>query len=137
MKRAKSGIAAAFVLFMLTALTGCSDFERIDFQYSADLPLDILVSYEEIRLPTGVAVTAVARPMADGSLMARDTLVELSSENPGILGVAFALPNELGTGTENADWTFVLYAVNAGSTEVTVRVDSEVKGEIPVTILPQ
>jgi hypothetical protein len=132
--RAKSGVAA---VFMLAALTGCSDFERIDFQYSADLPLDILVSYEEIRMPAGVAVTAVARPMADGGLMARDTLVELSSENPGILGVAFALPNKLGTGTENADWTFVLFAVNAGSTEVTVRVDGETNGEIPVTILPQ
>jgi hypothetical protein len=132
--RAKSGVAA---VFMLAALTGCSDFERIDFQYSADLPLDILVSYEEIRMPAGVAVTAVARPMADGGLMARDTLVELSSENPSVLGVAFALPNKLGTGTENADWAFVLFAVNAGSTEVTVRVDGETKGEIPVTILPQ
>ena len=130
---------AAWVLglFMLAPLAGCSDFDRIDFQYSADLPLDIRLSYEEIWLPTGVAVTTVARPMAGDSLMARDTLVELASANPGVLGVSFALPNELGVSNENADWTFVLYAVSAGSTRVTVRVDGELKGEIPATILPQ
>lgn len=122
---------------MLSALSGCSDFERIDFQYSANLPLDIRVSYEEIRLPAGVAVTTVARPMADGSLMSRDTLIELTSANPGVLGVAFALPNELGVSTENADWTFVLYAVSAGSTEVIVKVDEAEEGAIPVTVLPQ
>lgn len=134
MKRVICGAAA---VFMLAALSGCSDFERIDFQYSANLPLDISVSYEAIRLPAGVAVTTVARPMADGSLMARDTLVELASANPGVLGVAFALPNELGVSTENADWTFVLYAVSAGSTEVTVKVDGAEEGAIPVTVLPQ
>lgn len=122
---------------MLTVLSGCSDFERIDFQYSHDLPLDIRISYEEIRLPSGVAVTAVARPIADGSLMSRETVVELASENPGVLGVAFALPNRLGVSTENADWTFVLYAASAGSTTVTVRVDGDVEGEIPATVLPQ
>jgi hypothetical protein len=69
--------------------------------------------------------------------MARDTKVELASADPTVLGVAFALPNELGVGKENADWAFVLYAVKAGSTEVTVRVDGEMKGEIPASILPQ
>jgi len=129
------GVTAA--AFLLAAASGCSDFERIDFQYSADLPLDIRLAYEEIRLPTGVAVTTVARPMAGGSLMARNTKVELASADPTVLGVAFALPNEFGVSGESAGWTFVLYAVKAGSTEVTVRVDGEMKGEIPATILPQ
>lgn len=134
MKRAGMGVTAAF---LLAAASGCSDFERIDFQYSADLPLDIRLTYEEIRLPTGVAVTTVARPMAGGSPMARSTKVELASADPTVLGVAFALPNEFGVSGESAGWTFVLYAVKAGSTEVTVRVDGEIKGEIPATILPQ
>lgn len=134
MKRAGMGVTAAFVL---AAASGCSDFERIDFQYSADLPLDIRLTYEEIRLPTGVAVTTIARPMAGDSPMARGTKIELASANPAVLGVAFALPNELGVSGESAHWTFVLYAVKAGSTEVTVRVDGEMMGEIPATILPQ
>jgi hypothetical protein len=128
------GIAAACGI---AALSGCSDFDRIDFQYSASFPLDIQLTYEEIRLPAGIAVTTVARPMAGGSLMSRDTKVELTSGDPGVLGVAFALPNELGISSENAHWAFVFYAVKAGSTEVTVRVDGEMKAEIPATVLPQ
>lgn len=133
----RPGLYSAFAAACLGAVAGCSDFERIDFQYSPGLPLDIQLSYEEIRLPAGIAVTTIARPMASDGLMSRDTVVELTTGDPGVLGVAFALPNELGVSSENADWTFVIYAVKAGTTTVPVRIDGTEEGSIPVIVLPQ
>lgn len=117
----------------LSLLTACSDFERIDFDVSAP-PVDIVVTYDQIRIPEGVAVVAIARPIAGDSIMSTDTTVKLSAANPGILGVGFALPQQVDPETPDAQWSYVLMGILAGSTTLEVRVDDDLKKEIPAVI---
>jgi hypothetical protein len=118
----------------LSALCGCGDFDRIDFQFDSTPPVDVYVTFEEIRIPEGVAVITTARPMAGDSVMARETSVELKSTAPDVMGVAWALPPQLPDTSERPPWSFVLFGVAAGSTTVTVRIDGEERGEIPTIV---
>ena len=127
----------AAVLATLGVLTGCSDFERIDFVVTSTPPLAVVVTYDEIRIPEGVAVVATARPMADDGVMSSDTKVDLQGADPRVLGVAFALPQELDKSGDDTPWSHVLFGVQPGSTTITVRVDDDVKKEIPVVVAPQ
>jgi hypothetical protein len=129
---------AALALFGAQAfLAGCSSFERLEFVLESTPPAAVVVTYEEIRLPEAVAVIATARPMASDGVMSGDTRVELSSADPAVLGVSFALPQVLSEGGDTTPWTHVLFGVGAGSTRVIVRVDGDVKKEIPASVESQ
>lgn len=121
----------------LVALSGCSDFERIDFVFDSSPPVDVIVTYDQIRIPEGVAVITTALPTAGDGVMSSDTSVLLNAEDSGVLGVAFALPQALEQGGDKAPWSFVLFGARAGSTKVTVRVDDAVKKDIPVVVEAQ
>lgn len=121
----------------LAGLCGCSGFERIDFVYDTSLPVDVLLSYEQIRIPEGVAIITQARPTAGDGLMARSTEIQLTPKDPGVLGVALALPEDFNDSSESAQWSFVLFGVKPGTTAVTVRIDGATEGEIPAFIDPQ
>jgi hypothetical protein len=69
--------------------------------------------------------------------MARETLVDLRSNDPSVLAIALALPEVLDASGENADWSFVLLGVKVGATTVTVRIDGAVEGEIAAVVEPQ
>lgn len=133
----KRPVGAAALLGALALLTGCSSFERLDFVVDATPPLAVVVTYDEIRIPEGIAVITTARPMAGDGVMSSDTKVELRSADPEVLGAAFALPQQIVEGSDDTPWTHVLFGVRAGSTTVTVRVDGEVKKEIPAVVEPQ
>ena len=133
----KRAIVAVALLGTLASLAGCSDFERLDFVFVSTPPLAVTVTYDQIRIPEGIAVIATARPMAGDAVMDSDTKVDLRSADPGVLGVAFALPQVLDEGSDDIPWTHVLFGVHAGSTTVTVRVDDDVKKEIPAVVEPQ
>lgn len=121
----------------LAIMSGCSGFERIDFVYDTSLPVDVLLNDEQIRIPEGVAVITQALPTASDGVMARSTEVQLTSKDPGVLGIALALPEDFKDTDENAQWSFVLFGVKPGTTMVTVRIDGAMEGEIPAFVDPQ
>lgn len=127
-----------FAAIAVGALSGCSsDFERIVFLSSVNPPVDVLVTFEEIRIPEGVAVITTARPMSESGVMARDTYIELKSADEGVMGVAWTLPQEIRDQSESESWDFVLFGVSAGSTTITVEVEGSAQAEIPAVVEPQ
>jgi hypothetical protein len=118
-------------------LGGCSPFERIDFVLESTPPAAAVVTYDEIRIPEGIAVITTARPMSSDSLMSTDTRIQLSAADPQVLGVAFALPRQLDEGSEDPTWTYVLSGNRAGSTKLVVQIDGAVKKEIPAIVQAQ
>jgi len=125
------------VAVFLGALSGCGDFERINFIVNSAPPVDLIVTYDQIRIPEGVAVITTAEPTATDGVMSRDTTVVLNAADAAVLGVAFALPQALEPGESDAHWSYVLVGAQAGSTTLTVRVDDDVKKEIPVVVEAQ
>ena len=121
----------------LTTLSGCADFDHVEFVLDGTPPVAAVVTFEEIRLPEGVAVLTTARPMTDSGVMSRDTVIELKPTDERIFGVAWALPHELDEETERASWSFVLFGAAPGSTTVNVRIDGTYEAEIPALIEPQ
>lgn len=127
----KRALASLFFAGSLALLCGCESFDHIEF-VTVSTPVQVFVTYDSIEIPEGVAVIATARPVSGSGTMSEDTKVELSSDDAGILGVSFALPD-----SAEAQWTFVLSGAKAGTTTLSVRVDDDVKKQIPATITAQ
>lgn len=131
--RKSFGVVAALAV----ALGGCTSFDELDFTYRSVPPagLTVDVSFDQIRIPEGVGVGVVARPLDDGIEMEVDTEVDLESKNPGVLVVGRSQANELEEEDEGKEnWSFLLYGASAGSTEVAVRIDGELVARIPATV---
>ena len=120
---------ALAALASLAALTGCSGFDRLDFTFESAPPDNATVSYTDIRIHSGIAVGVIARPMDGNDEMDSDTLVQLESKNPAVLGVNPAVRED-----PDDPPKFVLFGVSAGSTSVLVRIDGETQGEIPANV---
>lgn len=131
------GLIAGLAAVALAGLTGCSGFDRLDFIYSSAPPDGAAITYEGISLHAGIALGVEARPMDGDEVMDTDTRVELTSDNPGVIGVSPALPEDDVDDDEVYNWKFVIYGVGAGSSSITVTIDGEIEGEIPATISPQ
>jgi hypothetical protein len=120
----------------LATTLGCGGFDELEFTYNSVPPDNATVSFDGIFIHEAVAVGVTARPLDGGEVMADDTRVELVSQNPGVLGVAFvARPRDPADtdGTEGS-WDFVIWGVQPGQTVVTVRIDGENEAEIPATV---
>lgn len=116
----------------VAGLTGCGGFDRLDFSFESAPPDNATVTYGDIHIHDGIAVGVIARPMDGNDEMDEDTVVELESKNPGILGVSRAVERD-----EDDPPKFVLFGVSPGTTSVTVRIDGNVEGEIPATVEAQ
>jgi hypothetical protein len=98
----------------------------------------VSISFDQISIPEAIAVGVIARPLDDGDEMDEKTEVVLESKNLAVLGVGPGQPNDFEInqeGTEN--WTFVIFGVSAGSTEVAVRIDGTLEARIPATVIAQ
>jgi len=120
-------------------MAGCGGFDELDFRYNSVPPDNADINYQNVFVHEGIAVGVTALPLCGGETMDSDTRVELSSSNPGVLGVAFV---QKPTDPDDVDgndghWDFVLYGVSTGSTSIRVRIDGESEGEIPVTVAAQ
>ena len=119
----------------LSALTGCSGFDRLDFTFNSAPADNATVTYEQIRIHEGIAVGVSARPMDGDEQMDEDTVVQLETKNPG---VAMVMPaprdQEL---EEEAPYEFVIWGVGAGSASFAVIIDGDIEGEIPVFVEAQ
>jgi hypothetical protein len=133
----KGALGAIALVGALAGLAGCSSFDHLEFVLDSTPPLEVVVTYDEIRIPEGVAVIATARPTAEDGVMSSDTKVQLRTADPAVLGVALALPQALDEGGDDAPWTHVLLGVRAGSTAVIVTVDGDEKKQIPAHVEPQ
>jgi hypothetical protein len=133
----KAAARAGAIASLVAALPACSDFERIDFGFESTPPVDVVLTYEQIRIPEGVAVFTTASPMASDGLMATDTEVQFNAADPSVLGVALALPENLDGGTSRDLWSFVFFGAGVGETTVTVRINGSVEGEIPASVEAQ
>jgi len=121
---------------------GCSDFDRLEFEPKSSPPASVTVTYEKITLIEGIAVGVRAVPVdTDDDEMDEETVVDLISTSPTILGVSPGAEDDYYTDEENrepaANWNFVLFGVSPGKASVTVSVDGERGGEIPVEVHPQ
>lgn len=120
-------------------LAGCGGFDELDFRYLSVPPDNADISYQNVFIHEGVAVGVTAIPLCGGEQMDSDTRVDLSSDNPGVLGVAYVQkprdPDDI-DGTEG-DWDFVIYGVSAGSARIKVQIDGELEGEISATVAEQ
>ena len=117
---------------------GCTSFDELDFTFRSVPPTNVIVSFDEIRIQEGVGVGVIARPLDDGVEMDVDTKVELESKNPGVLGVGPSEPNAFEEESEDKEnWTFLIWGVQAGTTEVSVRIDGELLARIPATVEAQ
>lgn len=135
MRRALTAAArAGAIASLLVSLSACSDFERIDFGFESTPPVDVVLTYEQIRIPEGVAVFTTARPTASDGLMSRDTKIQLNVADPSVLGVAVALPQDFDEETSSDLWSFVFFGAGVGETTVTVRIDGAVEGQIPAFV---
>jgi hypothetical protein len=130
---ARAGAIAA----LLAGSPACSDFERIDFGFESTPPVNVVLTYEQIRMPEGVAVITSARPMASDGLMSRDTEIQFNVADPSVLGVALALPESLDDSGSGDVWSFVFFGAGVGATTVTVRIDGAVEGTIPASVEAQ
>ena len=81
-----------------------------------EAPLEI-----EVREPSR-GLSAVTAELVQG-----DRRLELVSETPGVVGVASSIDPR----------SFVIYGVGHGTGSISVIVDGEVRGTIPVTVTPQ
>ncbi len=121
--------AMLFALGLSAAvLSGCGpDFERLDFQNRTTPPVAVTVDYTNVTIPVGIAVGVIATPYAGGDPMDEDTLVELESDDTGVIGADRAIEHG----------SFVLYGVGAGTANINVRVDGDIQGSIPATVMLQ
>jgi hypothetical protein len=126
-KPARTPLLAA--LSLAAALTaGCSPgFDRLDMSELTDPPLPATLLYERVEIAEGIAVGFIAAPMADGKELDEDISLDLTSEAPGVVGVAPSINPR----------TFVIYGVSRGSGSISVVLEGEVRGTIPVTVTPQ
>jgi hypothetical protein len=125
---------AALLIAALPAL-GCSSFDRLDFTFRSAPPDNASVTYEEIRIHEGIAVGVAARPMDGNEQMDNDTVVQLETKHPGVVGVATAPRDE--DLEEEAPYEFVVWGIGAGEASLAVIIDGELEGEIPVVVLAQ
>jgi hypothetical protein len=124
---------------LAAGLLGCSGFDRLEFYYESAPPDGAVVSFESISIHEGIAVGVEARPIDGDEVMDEETVVELDSRNPGILGVARSEPDD-GDDDDDAevgDWKFVIYGVSPGTTQVVVTIDDEIEAEIDATVEAQ
>lgn len=121
---------------------GCSDFERLDFQPRTTPPQSVSLSFESIVLIQGIAVAAKAVPLDSGDdMMDEETTVELTSNAPSILGVEVGAEDGYFDNLEEdappLNWNFVFFGASPGKTTVTVTIDGEKTGDIPVEVKAQ
>ena len=129
---------AALALAALGGAAGCGGFDRLDFQYKSAPPDGATVSFDQIRIHEGIAVGVKALPYDGNDLMDEETLVELDTANPGVLGVGRGVEDaDFDADDECANWNFVLYGAGEGTTELTVRIDEDLEARIPVFVEPQ
>ncbi|MBI5538175.1 MAG: hypothetical protein HY898_35965 [Deltaproteobacteria bacterium] len=102
---------------------GCAQFERVDFEYRTEPPLETRLTWDDGTIPEGIALAVIARPVPDDS----ETTVELSSTDPKVLGVS--------PGPDKRIW--VIYGVSPGTAAVSVKVDYSWKRNILVTVAEQ
>ena len=131
----RSTLTLALCAGLLSAVTGCSGFDRLDFTYRSAPADNASVTYEAVRMHEGIAVGVAARPMDDDEQMDTDTVVQLETKNPGVVQVAPAPRDE--DLEEDAPYEFVIWGVAAGEASLGVIIDGELEGEIPVFIEAQ
>ena len=134
MRRA-AGVAAV----LCVAAAGCSSFERIGFGFDTVPPEGTVVAFDRIVLREGIAVGVTASPRdGSGDVMDEDTVVELQSTDPTVLGLAPAERDSScywgcsGHEDQGANWHFVLYGVSVGHCSVAVRIDGEAEAEAEI-----
>ncbi|UQA60223.1 hypothetical protein [Polyangium aurulentum] len=133
---------AWFAALLPLLSVGCSEFARLELEPKSSPPASVTVTYEKIQLVEGIAVGIKAIPVdTDDDEMDEETVVELTSTAPTILGLSPGAEDQYYTDEEDrepaANWNFVLFGVSPGNTSVTVTVDGAREGEIPVEVLPQ
>lgn len=127
-------INAIALLGALASLAACDSFDHLEISLNSTPPVPVVVTYDQIKVPEGVAVIATTRPMSDTGVMSTDTEVQLNAVDSDVLGVSFALPFEAASESSGPQWTFVLMGLRVGSTTLNVRVDGDEKKQIPVTV---
>lgn len=66
--------------------------------------------------------------------MDSSTEVLLQSKNPGVLGVGPGEPTDAEKSRDEENWTFVIFGVAPGQTEVQVFIDGTLEAHIPATV---
>jgi hypothetical protein len=136
--RKRLGAAMPIALLVMVTAAGCGGFDRLDFQYKSAPPDGATVSFDQIRIHEGIAVGVKALPYEGKDLMDEDTLVELDTANPGVLGVGRGIQDVDWDGDdERSNWNFVIFGAGAGSTEVTVRIDGDLEARIQAVVESQ
>jgi len=120
-------------------VAGCGGFDELDFRYNSVPPDNADINAQNVFIHEGIAVGVTALPLCGGETMDSDTRVELSSSNPGVLGVSFVQkptdPDDIDG--NDGHWDFVIYGVSTGSAAIRVTIDGESEGEIPATVAAQ
>jgi hypothetical protein len=127
-KTMKLRSATALVMMALagSALVGCApDFDHVELDLVTLPPLAVSVGQRNVDMPVGVAVGVIATPFdTNGEKMDDDVVLDLISENEGVIGVETSVDER----------SFVLFGVGPGTTTISVEVDHLKRTEIPVTV---
>jgi hypothetical protein len=119
---------AATIALILAAVgtTGCGpDFGSVNFTNRTTPPVETVVDFEGISIRVGIAAGVITTPLDEnGKAMDEDTIVDLQSLDPRIVGVDPVI--EAGS--------FVIYGVSPGTTSIGVDIDGTHEADIPVTV---
>ncbi len=127
MKTNRGGAAAIALMGLLgSALVGCvPDFDHLEMDVDTTPPLGVQIGPTNVTVPVGVAVGVTATPFdTDGEKMDKDVVVDLVPLNQEVIGVETSLDER----------SFVFFGVGPGTTSITIEVDHQRRGEIPVTV---
>ena len=125
MSKARRWLALGGLVAGATTLTGCSYDYWVQFQYLTAAPPDVVIEYERIQIPEGIAAAVLATPMRDDDELDEDIPVDLVSRRANIIGADQGLESR----------QFVLYGVQPGTTWIDVYFEDNFICEIPATVI--
>lgn len=121
----RASCTAALAALALATLAGCAPrFDHLDFVESTSPPLPTTLAWSGVSITEGIAVGFTALAMTDDGPMDKETVVSLTSGNPGVLGLDHAV-----------DEGYVVYGVSVGKTTISIFIDGEAVGTMPATVV--
>jgi hypothetical protein len=121
----KTTLTAALGALALVTLAGCAPrFDHLDFVESTSPPLPADLAWTGLSLTEGIAVGFTPLAMTADGPMDKETVVSLTSGNPGVLGLDHAV-----------DTGYVVYGVSVGHTTISVFIDGEAVGTMPAAVV--
>lgn len=116
---------------LLAPLAGCApSFDELELTPRTTPPATsspTRVTSSSIEIQAGLAIGVIARPLAGGQEMEEETVVELESDNPSVIGVDPAL--ERGS--------FVIYGAGPGTASVDILINGAREGKLAATVTLQ